>query len=65
MPPVDWKGKYTYLTKLDVEEQGGLGVTVPGLGMQTYPLDPIFGGGATILIEEKITRNKEIEKHFE
>ena len=58
MPPGDWKCKCTYLTKLDVEEQGGLGVTVPGLGMQTYPLDPIFEGGATILIEEQITRNK-------
>ena len=33
MPPGDWKCKCTYLTKLDVEEQGGLGVAVPSPGM--------------------------------
>ena len=60
MPPGDWKCKCTHLTKLDVEELGGLGVAVPSPGMQMYLLDPIFEGGTTILIEEQITRNKKI-----
>ena len=50
MPPGDWKSIYIYLTKLDVEEEGGLGVTVPGPGMQMYPLGPIFEGGTINLI---------------
>ena len=53
MPTGDWKREYIYLTKLDVEEPGSLGVTVPSPGMWTYPLYPIFKGGATILILKK------------
>ena len=54
--PCPWwtkRNKYTYLIKLGIQELGGLGVTVPGPGMETYPFDPTFGGGAAILSEEK------------
>ena len=47
------KGRYNHLTKVDVLEEGGLGVAVPSPEMQTYLLDPTFGGAGAFLIDEK------------